>query len=96
MRAGSVRRSCGWDLFLRINLGVKAGAVGEETFEWIGPWTPVLGTHWKGEVKCFVGKQSGLTCTLGMYWEAGYETPWVVLTDLAPEEAEVSWYGMRT
>jgi len=31
-----------------------------------------------------------------MHWEAGYEAPWVVLTDLAPGEAEVSWYGMRT
>jgi hypothetical protein len=31
-----------------------------------------------------------------MHWEAGYESPWAVLTDLEPEEAEVSWYGMRT
>jgi hypothetical protein len=31
-----------------------------------------------------------------MHWEAGYEHPWVVLTDLAPEEADVCWYGMRT
>lgn len=42
------------------------------------------------------GKSSRLTCTLLMHWEAGYEAPWAVLTDLAPEEAEVSWYGMRT
>lgn len=87
---------CGWHPFLRINLGVKARAVGEETFNWIGRWTPTPGTHWKGEVECFVGKQSRLTCTLLMHWEAGYEAPWAVLTDLAPEEAEVSWYGMRT
>ena len=31
-----------------------------------------------------------------MHWEAGYEHPWAVLTDLDPEQAEVSWYGMRT
>jgi hypothetical protein len=31
-----------------------------------------------------------------MHWEAGYEHPWAVLTDLSPEQAEVSWYGMRT
>lgn len=31
-----------------------------------------------------------------MHWEAGYEYPWAVLTDLDPEQAEVSWYGMRT
>jgi hypothetical protein len=31
-----------------------------------------------------------------MHWEAGYEHPWAVLTDLSLEQAEVSWYGMRT
>lgn len=54
------------------------------------------GTHWKGKGECFAGKQSRLTCTLLMHWEAGYEHPWAVLTDLSPEQAEVSWYGMRT
>ena len=88
--------ACGWHPFLRINLGVKARAVGEESFDWIGRWTPVPGTSWKGTVECFAGKASRLTCTLLMHWEAGYEHPWAVLTDLKPEEAEVSWYGMRT
>jgi hypothetical protein len=31
---------CGWHPFLRINLGVKARMVGEETFDWIWRWTP--------------------------------------------------------
>ena len=31
-----------------------------------------------------------------MHWEAGYESAWVILTDLKPEEAVVSWYGLRT
>lgn len=88
--------ACGWHPFLRINLGVKARAVGEETFDWIGRWTPVPGTSWKGEVECFAGTRSRLSCTLLMQWEAGYEYAWAVLTDLAPEEAQVSWYGMRT
>src|SRR5438128_1496090 len=42
------------------------------------------------------GKASRLKATLLMHWEAGYEHPWVVLTDLPPQEASVSWYGMRT
>lgn len=88
--------ACGWHPFLRINLGVKACVVGEETFDWIGRWTPTPGTHWKGEVECFAGKASRLRCTLLMHWEAGYEDPWAVLTDLSPDEAEISWYGMRT
>ncbi len=88
--------ACGWHPFLRINLGVKARVVDEETFDWIGRWTPMPGSHWKGEVECFAGKRSRLTCTLLMHWEIGYEHAWAVLTDLAPHEAEVSWYGMRT
>ena len=47
-------------------------------------------------MECFAGKQSRLTCTLLMHWEAGYEHPWAVLTGLSPEQAEVSCYGMRT
>jgi hypothetical protein len=31
-----------------------------------------------------------------MHWEAGYESAWVILTDLQPEQALVSWYGVRT
>ncbi len=88
--------ACGWHPFLRLNLGVKARAVGEETFDWISRWIPRPGTSWKGVVECFAGKASRLTCTLLMHWEIGYEHPWVVLTDLSPEEAEVSWYGLRT
>jgi hypothetical protein len=87
---------CGWHPFLRINLGVKARTVDEEIFGWISRWIPTPGTCWKGMVECFAGKSSRLTCTLLMHWEAGYEAPWAVLTDLASEEADVSWYGMRT
>ena len=88
--------ACGWHPFLRINLGVKARAEGEEAFDWISRWTPVPGTSWKGRVECFAGKRSRLSCTLLMHWEAGYKDPWAVLTDLVPQEANVSWYGMRT
>jgi len=87
---------CGWHPFLRLNLGVKARVVGEETFDWISRWTPVPGTCWKGEVECFAGKASRVKGTRLLHWEAGYEHPWAVLTDLKPEEAEVSWYSMRT
>src|SRR6266699_2073968 len=29
-------------------------------------------------------------------WDEGYADPWLVLTDLAPEAANVVWYSMRT
>jgi hypothetical protein len=86
---------CGWHPFLRLNLGVKARAVGEETFDWGNRWTPVPGTSWKGEVEGFAGKASRVKGTLLMHWQAGDQHPWVVLTDRKPEEADVSWYEMR-
>ncbi len=87
--------ACGWHPFLRINLGVKARAQGEETFDWISRWVPAPGTKWQGVVECFAQQQSRLCCTLLMQWQAGYEHAWVVLTDLAPEQANVAWYGLR-
>ena len=88
--------ACGWHPFLRINLAVKARVGAEEPFDWISRWLPKPGTSWTGQVECFAGKASRLTCTLLMQWEVGYEHPWIVLTDLEPEQAQVSWYGMRT
>jgi hypothetical protein len=39
--------------------------------------------------------QRRLCCTLLACWEAGHDQAWFVLTDLAPEQAEALWYGMR-
>lgn len=89
-------RACGWHPFLRLNVGIKARLVGESTFEWISRWVPTPGTSWQGEVECFAGKNSRVKGTLLMHWEAGYESAWVILTDLKPEEALISWYGVRT
>lgn len=88
--------ACGWHPFLRLNLGVKARAQGEEEFDWISRWVPAPGAKWQGAVECFAQKKSRLNCTLLLQWEEGYEHPWAVITDLAPEEAKVAWYGLRT
>ncbi len=85
----------GWHPFLRINLGVKARAVGEDNFDWISRWVPTPGTQWQGVVECFAGKKSRLVCTLLMQWQEGYEDAWAILTDLAPQAAKVAWYGLR-
>ncbi|HZT99004.1 MAG TPA: transposase [Ktedonobacteraceae bacterium] len=88
--------ACGWHPFLRINLAIKARAQGEEAFDWISRWLPAPGAKWQGVVECFVQTKSRLHCTLLMQWEVGYEHAWIVLTDLAPEQANVAWYGLRS
>jgi hypothetical protein len=86
----------GWHPFLRINVGSKARLPGEENFEWISRWVPSPGTSWQGKVECFASKKGRINGTLLVHWEPGYESAWVILTDLEPEEALVSWYELRT
>src|SRR5205085_10872978 len=77
-----------------INLGGKVRPVGAERFDWLSTLVPSTGTAWCGPVDCFV--QSTLRCTLLARWEEGYADPWLVLTDLAAESADVVWYRMRS
>src|SRR5438105_7186463 len=84
----------GWHPFLRINLGGKVRPLGAEKFDWLSSLVPHTGSAWCGVGDCFV--QSTLRCTLLARWDEGYADPWLVLTDLAPEAANVVWYSMRT
>jgi Transposase DDE domain len=85
----------GWHPFLRLNLGVKVRPVGTESFDWLSRWVPACGTQWKGEVDCFVQKKSRLRCTLLIEWQAGYEHPWVIVTDLPAAQANIAWDALR-
>jgi hypothetical protein len=86
---------CGWHPFLRINLAVKVRPVGTEQFDGLSCWVPQVGARWKGEVDCFVQKKSRLRCTLLLEWAAGYEHPWVVITDLPADQAKIAWDALR-
>ena len=88
--------ACGWHPFLRINLGVKVREPGTGDFDWLARWVGKPGSHLVGVMECFVGKRARLKATLLLHWEPGYEYPWAILTDLEPEQAQISWYGMRT
>ena len=85
-----------WHPFLRINRGGKVRPQGEASFDWLSTLVPQVGSSWCGEVECFVEVSKRLHCTLLACWEAGYADPWLVLTDLPAEAANVVWYSMRT
>ncbi|MFV9506147.1 MAG: transposase [Oscillochloridaceae bacterium umkhey_bin13] len=53
------------------------------------------GANWKGRVVCFATPERQVTGTLLAQWVAPYKDPWLILTDLAPEDADVTWYGLR-
>jgi len=84
----------GWHPFLRINAHGLV-RVGDHA-----AWTPLAdqvprpGDAWAGTVTCFKG--TPLRCTLVGMWSAEHADPWLIVTDLPPDQAEVAWYGMRT
>jgi Transposase DDE domain len=58
---------------------------------------PRVGCRWQGRGLAFPKKaQRRLECTLMACWEPGYDEPWFLVTDLAADQAEGLWYGMRS
>jgi len=86
----------GFHPFMRINKQGHFRPLGEGTFGSLASAAPVVGSAWCGKVDCFSQEKSRLRCTLLARWDEGYEEVWLVVTDLAPEQATVVWYGMRS
>ena len=85
----------GWHPLLRINQQGQFRPQG--WYHWV-PVTrlvPAVGRRWQGRGTAFTGKDTQLDCTLLGCWGAGYQDPWLVLTDLSPQAAEACWYGLR-
>ena len=58
-------------------------------------FVPVPDTAWIGRGTAFGPPAAQRRCTLLAVWYAGQEEPWIILTDLAPDEAGPSWYALR-
>jgi hypothetical protein len=56
---------------------------------------PGPGWCWVGEGIAYKHKAKRLESTLVVVWGRGQKAPWLLLTDLAPEAVEGSWYGLR-
>jgi hypothetical protein len=85
----------GWHPFMRINKQGYFRPLGGSAFRSLATAAPVVGSVWCGRAECFSGASSRLHCSLLACWEEGYQEAWLVVTDLAPEQATVAWYGMR-
>lgn len=51
--------------------------------------------RWAERVTCFHNAPGQLACTLLAAWTAGQLEPWLLISDLSPEVAQLSWYAMR-
>jgi hypothetical protein len=85
----------GWHPVMRINAEGNFRALGSSRFRPLADLLPQTDTLWYGQVACFSTVAARLDCTLLAYWRQGCETPWLLVTDLPPAEADPLWYGMR-
>ncbi len=69
--------------------------LGQRSFSRSVRWSPKVGGRWNGRVTCFATKKRQLDCTLLARWDRGYRDAWLIVTDLAPAQADVAWYGLR-
>jgi hypothetical protein len=87
----------GWHPLMRITSRGKFRRQGGKVGVLVGRLVPKPGQRWQGRGTAFPRKsENRLECTLLACWEECYDEPWFVLTDLAPEQAESLWYGMRS
>ena len=56
---------------------------------------PGKGYAWIGRGTAFRNPRIHRFTTLAMVWDEDQKAPWMVLTDLAPDQVGVSWYGLR-
>lgn len=84
----------GWHPLLRINANGFMQPEGETTWQALRDVVSTPGDTWSGRCTCF--KTSPLSCTLLATWDDGYTDPWLLVSDLPPDEAEAWWYGLRS
>jgi len=82
-----------WHPFLRINSQGQCRPKGVSQFRPLLDLLPAAGQTWRGEVACF--KSTQLAATLLAYRDDQHEHPWLILTDLSPEVAQITWYAQR-
>ena len=81
----------GWHPFLRINTGGTFRPQGHGRGGALRPVGPQPGTAWQGTGSALQGRHRQLHCPLWARGEAGYQDPWLLLTDLPPETRTACW-----
>lgn len=87
-------RDLGWHPLLRLQNTITFQPVGA-TWQVARDLVPGPGHAWIGAGQAFGGHHKRRKGTLVVVWATEEEEPWVLLTDLAPKEVGVWWYGLR-
>ena len=84
----------GWHPVLRIRPDATFAPAGQGRQQ-ARALVPGPGSAWVGEGVADKDKPKQLACTLLVVWSAGQKDPWLLLTDLPPEQVDGSGYGLR-
>lgn len=84
-----------WHPFLRIKIGAKFLPKGSKKWVWLKELAQKRGQIYRIEGTAFWTPKRRLKCTLLSCWESAHQEPWLILTDLAPDDCQPSWYGLR-
>ena len=90
-------QALGWHPVMRITHLSKFRKAGSKKSVPVTALVPRVECRWQGRGVAFPKKaERRLECTLMACWEEGCEEPWFLVTDLAADQAEALWYGMRS
>lgn len=88
-------QTLGWHPFLRINSGGNYRPSGAVGFRPLAQAVIQGEAGWSGAVTCFSSPDCQLAGTLLAHWDSGHTDPWLIVTDLAAQVADVAWSGLR-
>jgi hypothetical protein len=57
-------------------------------------FVPEVGTYYATTGIAFSGANQ-LACTVLCCWDPAYTDPWIIITDLAPNDCHIAWYALR-
>jgi len=87
-------REIGWHPLMRIRPDATFAPAGERRC-CARALVPGTGWCWVGEGVAYKEKAKRIAATLVAVWGRDQAEPWLLLTDLAPDDVGVSWYGVR-
>jgi hypothetical protein len=88
-------RQLGWHPLLRVQATIRFQPRGQRRRVVARDLVAGPGHAWVGAGVAFKDRPARRAGTLLVVWGTGQPQPWVILTDLPPDQCGVCWYGLR-
>ena len=86
----------GWHPLMRLKGGESFRPDDSMSFVPLKQMVPKVEDVWCGTGTAFSTRGRQMAGTLLGWWGSGHKEPWLILSDLAPQQADPSWYGLRS